>query len=61
MPGGENGRGSENKVSFIAAVQTSDTGQPLRVCLKVLELTKKSNGRVGENGAGLLGAGFNIV
>jgi ribosomal protein L37AE/L43A len=42
LPGGKSGRGSENKVSFIAAVQTTDTGHPLRVCLKKLEFTKEA-------------------
>lgn len=31
--GGKVGRGSENKVSFIAAVQTGDDGRPLYACL----------------------------
>ena len=42
LPGGRSGRGSENKVSFIAAVQTTDTGHPLKVCLKKLEFTKEA-------------------
>jgi ribosomal protein L37AE/L43A len=42
LPGGKSGRGSENKVSFIAAVQTTETGRPLRVCLKKLEFTKEA-------------------
>lgn len=42
LPGGKSGRGSENKVSFIAAVQTTDAGRPLRVCLKKLEFTKEA-------------------
>jgi ribosomal protein L37AE/L43A len=42
LPGGKTGRGSQNKVSFIAAVQTTPTGQPLRVCLKKLEFTKEA-------------------
>ncbi len=42
LPGGKSGRGSENKVSFIAAVQTTETGQSLRVCLKKLEFTKEA-------------------
>ena len=33
LPGGTTGRGSENKVPFIAAVQTTATGQPVLVCL----------------------------
>jgi transposase-like protein len=40
LPGGKSGRGSENKVSFIAAVQTTETGQPLRVCLSKLEFPR---------------------
>jgi hypothetical protein len=42
LPGGKRGRGSENKVSFLAAVQTTDDGRPLFVCLKKLALTKKA-------------------
>ena len=32
LPGGKSGRGSENKVSFIAAVQTTADGQPQFAC-----------------------------
>ena len=42
LPGGKSGRGSENKVSFIAAVQTSETGHPLKVCLKKIAFTKEA-------------------
>lgn len=42
LPGGKSGRGSENKVAFIAAVQTTESGHPLRVCLKRLEFTKEA-------------------
>ncbi len=42
LPGGKSGRGSQNKVSFIAAVQTTETGQALRVCLKKLAFTKQA-------------------
>lgn len=42
LPGGKTGRGSQNKVAFIAAVQTTESGQPLRVCLKRLEFTKQA-------------------
>lgn len=42
LPGGKSGRGSENKVSFIAAVQTNDAGHPLLVCLQKLEFTKEA-------------------
>jgi ribosomal protein L37AE/L43A len=44
LPGGKAGRGSENKVSFIAAVQTTDAGHPLAVCLKKLAFTKEAIG-----------------
>lgn len=44
LPGGKAGRGSENKVSFIAAVQTNDAGHPLAVCLKKLAFTKEAIG-----------------
>lgn len=40
LPGGKSGRGSENKVPFLAAVQTTETGHPLFVCLTKLEFTK---------------------
>jgi ribosomal protein L37AE/L43A len=42
LPGGKSGRGSENKVAFIAAVQTTESGHPLRVCLKKLDFTKEA-------------------
>ena len=42
LPGGKSGRGSQNKVPFIAAVQTTPTGHPLLVCLSKLEFTKKA-------------------
>ena len=42
LPGGKSGRGSENKVSFVAAVQTTDAGHPLLACLKKLEFTKEA-------------------
>lgn len=42
LPGGKRGRGSENKVSFIAAVQTTATGQPVLACLSKLEFTKEA-------------------
>jgi hypothetical protein len=40
LAGGKSGRGSENKVSFVVAVQTTETGRPLFVCLTKLEFTK---------------------
>jgi len=42
LPGGKRGRGSQNKVSFIAAVQTTETGHPVLVCLKKLAFTKEA-------------------
>ena len=42
LPGGKRGRGSANKVSFIAAVQTTEVGRPLKVCLKKLVFTKEA-------------------
>lgn len=40
LPGGKTGRGSENKVSFVAAVQTAVDGHPQLVCLAPLSFTK---------------------
>ena len=40
--GGCTGRGSENKVSFVVAVQTKETGRPQLVCLSKRTLNKKS-------------------
>ena len=42
LPGGKSGRGSENKIPFIAAVQTTDDGHPLLACLQKLEFTKEA-------------------
>lgn len=42
LPGGKSGRGSENKVPFIAAVQTTETGHPMLVCLSKLAFTKEA-------------------
>ena len=42
LPGGTTGRGSENKVPFIAAVQTTDAGQPMLVCFAQAPFTKKA-------------------
>ena len=40
--GGKSGRGSENKVPFIAAVQTTARGQPVCVCFAQQPLTSES-------------------
>jgi ribosomal protein L37AE/L43A len=42
LPSGKRGRGSENKVSFVAAVQTTETGHPMLACLTKLEFTKEA-------------------
>lgn len=39
---GKRGRGSENKVSFIAAVQTNAAGHPHTVCLSPVAFTKEA-------------------
>ena len=39
---GTRGRGSENKISFVAAVQTSDDGRPIFLSLKRLPFTKEA-------------------
>ena len=40
--GGKAGRGSENKVPFIAAVQTTECGQPHLACFSARPFTKES-------------------
>lgn len=40
LPGSKSDRGSENKMPFIAAVQTTEAGHPLFACLTQLEFTK---------------------
>lgn len=42
FPGGKPGRGSQNKVAFVAAVQTNEAGQAVRVCLSVRPFTNES-------------------
>ena len=39
-PGGKSGRGSENKVSFVAAVLTTEDGQAVLACCAQLRFTK---------------------
>ena len=34
LPGGKSGRGSQNKVPFVAAVQTTHDGRPMLACLR---------------------------
>lgn len=40
--GGKVGRGSENKVSFVAAVQTTDDGQAEFACLRLMPFTTQA-------------------
>lgn len=40
--GGKRGRGSENKVSFVAAVQTTPDGRPLYACMCKMPFTKEA-------------------
>ena len=40
--GGKPGRGSENKVAFVAAVQTTESGQAVLLCLSRRPFTKQS-------------------
>jgi glyoxylate utilization-related uncharacterized protein len=40
--GGKPGRGSPNKVEFVAAVQTTESGQAVLVCLSKRPFTKES-------------------
>ena len=42
LPGGKPGRGSENKVSFLAAVQTTADGQAVLACLSPRPFTKEA-------------------
>src|SRR6266446_752753 len=42
LHGGKAGRGSPNKVPFVAAVQTTESGAPVLVCLSPRPFTKES-------------------
>ena len=42
MQGGKAGRGSPNKISFVAAVQTTESGQPIYMCLSQRPSSKES-------------------
>jgi len=42
LSGGKAGRGCENKVPFIAAVQTTEAGQPVRACFVQCSFTKEA-------------------
>ena len=40
VQGGKAGRGSPNKIPFVAAVQTTESGQPVMICLSQRPFTK---------------------
>lgn len=42
VQGGKAGRGSPNKVPFVVAVQTTESGQPVTMCLSQRPFTKES-------------------
>ena len=42
VQGGKAGRGSPNKVPFVAAVQTTESGQPVFICLSRRPFTKEA-------------------
>jgi transposase-like protein len=42
LSGGKAGRGSPNKVEFVAAVQTTESGEPVLLCLSKRPFTKES-------------------
>lgn len=42
LQGGIPGRGSQNKVAFVAAVQTTESRQPMLMCLSLRPFTKES-------------------
>ena len=42
VQGGKAGRGSPNKIPFVAAVQTTESGQPIYMCLSKRPFTKES-------------------
>jgi transposase-like protein len=42
LPGGKRGRGSPNKVEFVAAVQTTESGEAVLMCLSKRPFTKES-------------------
>lgn len=42
IQGGKAGRGSPNKVEFVAAVQTTESGEPVLMCLSKRPFTKES-------------------
>ena len=44
--GGKHGRGSENKVPFIAAVQTTDSGTPMLACFCASAIHHAGDGRL---------------
>ena len=61
-PGGKPGRGSENKVAFVAAVQTTESGRPSSCACRVVRhqevdpgIRRDFAGRTGHAGHGRTG------
>lgn len=42
LAGGTSGRGSDNKVAFVAAVQTTPDGRPLYACMRKMPFTREA-------------------
>ena len=49
LPGGKSGRGSQNKVPFIAAVQTTEAGRPVFACFAQAPFTKQALSDFADN------------
>jgi transposase-like protein len=49
---GKCGRGSENKVSFVAAVQTTEDGKPVVACFVHIPFNQESHRSLGQEGIG---------
>jgi len=49
LVGGKRGRGSPNKVEFIAAIQTTESGEPVLICLSKRPFAKESIKRFAQH------------
>jgi hypothetical protein len=58
MPGGKAGRGSQNRVPPVAAVQTTDDGRPMLACLRAQPHTEE---QVGEFAAAHIAPSASVV
>jgi ribosomal protein L37AE/L43A len=58
LPGGKAGRGSQNKVPFVAAVPTTDDGRPALACLRAQPHTEE---QVGEFAAAHIAPSTTVV